>query len=555
MSRGPVLALCALLLAGCAGTEPDSPGTAAAMRRLTESQYRQVIADVFGDDIVVGGRFDPVNRVDGLLAVGASRTAINVSALERYDALARSIAAQVVDPAHRALLVPCTPVDAHAGDPACARAFFAATGRLLYRRALTPGELDDFTRLAGAAARGLQDFHAGLAAALAAMLVRPEFLFVTDTIEPAPARAGAPRLSGHALAARLSFFLWNTTPDATLLAAVERAELGTRAGLEREVDRMLASPRLADGVRAFFTDMLALEAFDTLQKDSVIYPAFGLAATEQAREQVLRTVLDQVVVRHGDYRELFTSRRSVMSADLGPVYRVPVASRQGWQEFEFPRDDPRVGLQSLAGFVALHSHPGRSSATLRGKAIREILMCQKVPDPPANVDFTLVSDNHDPRYRTARERLAAHSTEPSCAGCHRVMDPLGLALENFDGAGQFRATENEAPIDTRGTLDGHGFEDPAGLGAALAASPAVTSCLVQRAFAYAVGRTPDAPMRPLLQHLEGRFEADGHRVPELFRAIALSTAFGTVRAADAPHTPPAVRGTATAMAGRPGASR
>lgn len=547
MIRAAALVLAALTLAGCGAVEPEVGGTQPTMRRLTESQYRQVIADVFGDDVVVGGRFDPINRVDGLLAVGASRSAINASALERYDALARAIAAQVVDPAHRALLVPCRPADARGADEACARAFFAATGRLLFRRALSAAELDDFTRWAGEAAVALHDFHAGLGAALAAMLVRPEFLFVTDTLEPDPARPGALRLTGHALAARLSFFLWNTTPDAALLDAVDAGELTNAAGIERQVDRLLDSPRFADGLRAFFADMLALEAFDTLQKDSVIYPAFSLAAAGQAREQVLRTVLDQVLARDGDYRELFTSRRTFMSADLGPVYRVPVGAPQGWEAYEFPPGDAHVGLQSLAGFVALYSHPGRSSATLRGKAIREVLMCQKVPDPPANVDFTLVSDGHDPRYRTARQRLAAHSTEASCAGCHRVMDPLGLALENFDGAGQFRRTENDAPIDTRGELDGHEFRDTEGLGAALAASPAVTSCLVQRALAYAVGRSADAAQRPLLRYLEADFAADGHRVRELFRAIALSRAFATARRPDAPQTTQTTR-TAAATA-------
>ena len=521
-----------LALTGCSPVEPESAGGPPAMRRLTEAQYRQVIADVFGDDIVVGGRFDPVNRVDGLLAVGASRTAINVSAFERYDTLARSIAAQVVDPSHRKVLVPCEPAEATRPDEACARAFFRRAGRLLYRRSLTATELDTFTGFATSAAQSLGDFHAGVAASLAAMLVRPEFLFVTDTLEPDPARAGAWRLGAHAKAARLSFFLWNTTPDEPLLAAADSGELATESGLARQVDRLLASPRLADGVRAFFTDMLALEAFETLQKDSVIYPAFSLAASDQAREQVLRTVLDHVVARHGDYRELFTSRRTVMSADLGPLYRVPVSEPRGWEPFEFPAGDPRVGLQSLVGFAALYSHPGRSSATLRGKAIREILMCQKVPDPPAAVDFTLVSDNHNPIYKTARQRLAAHSTDPTCAGCHRVMDPLGLALENFDGAGQFRDTENDTPIDTSGALDGHEFRDPDGLAAVLADSPAVTSCLVSRAFAYALGRTPTRQQRPVLEYLEEKFAGDDYRVPELFRAIVLSKAFVAVRPPD-----------------------
>jgi hypothetical protein len=274
--------------------------------------------------------------------------------------------------------------------------------------------------------------------------------------------------------------------------------------------------------------MLGLDAFEALQKDPIIYPAFGLSASDDAREQLLRTVTDRLVTQDDDYRSLFTTRKTVMSDALGLVYRVPVAQPQGWVPYEFAATDQHVGIQSLAGFVALNSHPGRSSATLRGKAIREILMCEKVPDPPSNVDFTLVSDAHNPVYKTARQRLDAHTTNATCAGCHKMIDPVGLALENFDGAGQWRSTENGEPIDTAGELDGTAYKDAAGLGKALANDPAVTSCLVNRAYTYGVGR-PIAPTEKVwIAYLEQSFKKDGYRLPKLLRTIALSDAFYAV---------------------------
>lgn len=536
--RRILLALTALTaLTACGPKEPVVEAAPPTMRRLTEDQYRQVIADVFGEDLVIGGRFDPINRNNGLLAVGASSTAINGSAFERYDGLARSVASQVVDKANRDVLIPCKPADAAAADDACATKFFKNTGRLLYRRALTEAEVAQQVKLANVGATKLKDFYAGISSSLSAMLVRPEFLFITDSLEADPAQPGSFRLTPYAKAARISFLLWNTTPDDALLTAAEKGELNTASGLKKQVDRLIASPRLEIGTRAFFNDMLAFDAFENLQKDPVIYPAFGLSAAELAREQILRTIIDQTITKQGDYRDLFTTRKTVMAAPLGLVYRVPVPQPDGWVPFEFPQGDEHVGIQSLAGFVALFSHPGRSSATLRGKAVREILMCQKVPDPPSGVDFTLISDSHNPTYKTARQRLDAHSTDPTCAGCHRIMDPIGLTLEHFDGAGQYRDDENGAAIDTSGELDGVPYKDAAGLGAALAKNAAVPACVVKRLYGYGTGRVNGASEKPILTYLEERFAKEGYKLPELLRDIALTDAFYRVApVADAPKS-------------------
>jgi hypothetical protein len=289
---------------------------------------------------------------------------------------------------------------------------------------------------------------------------------------------------------------------------------------------MLASPRIEDSVRAFFDDMLGLIDFQTVSKDPLIYPAFAGAAGRDAREQALQTIVSHLVAEKGDYRDLFTTRRTFISPDLSPLYGIP-APATGWVAYTFPDDSPRAGLLTEIGFLAMYSHPGRSSVTKRGRALRELLLCQHVPDPPPNVDFSIIEDPKA-HFHTARERLAAHATNPVCAGCHRMTDPIGLTLENFDGAGQFRATEKGATIDASGSLDAVKFNDAAGLGRALHDSPLVTSCLVNRTFAYAIGSSPAPDDRPVLAYLENRFAADGYKVPDLLRTIALSHIFSEI---------------------------
>ncbi len=370
----------------------------------------------------------------------------------------------------------------------------------------------------------LGSFSDGLSSALANLLVSPQFLFVTDVVEPDPERPDAVRLDAWSKASRLSFLFWNTAPDNALLAAAERGELHTAQGLERQVERLIASPRFETGVRAFFSDMLGFSEFAFLEKDSVIYPAFGVAAARDAREQTLRTIVDHVIALDADYRDLFVTRKTFMTRTLGLVYRVQVNTPKGiWAPYEFAPDDPRQGIHTQLGFLALNSHPGRSSPTLRGQGIREMLLCQEVPIPPPDVDFSEFNDPDSPN-QTARERLLAHSVVPACAGCHKLTDPIGLALENFDGAGQFRETENGVPIDASGDLDDVAFADVSGLGPALRNNAATTACLVNRLYAYASGHSL-ATRHPMMAYLEKRFARDGYSVKALMKRIATSQAF------------------------------
>ena len=527
LKRVILLAGLAFGLAGCGPQEPETAGAPLGIRRLSEEQYRNIIADVFGSGIVVSGRFDPMIRTDGLLAVGAWKTSITPGGFVQYEEMARSIAAQVVQDGNREVLIPCKPVSPSAYDKTCAEQFFTKVGRLLYRRPLTGEEMAATLKISEAASKSLRSFYDGVAFGLARLLVAPTFLFVSDVAEADPDNADALRLNAYSKASRLSFFLWNTAPDDRLLQAAETGDLHTASGSEREVERMIASPRLKTGMRAFFSDMYGFDAFNVLEKDATIYPAFSLIAAQDAKEQTLRTITDLLLTQDGDYRDLFTTRKTYMTRPLGRVYEIQVTAPDGtWQPYEFPIESRRAGIQSQLSMLALNAHPGRSSPTLRGKAIRTYMLCQRVPDPPGEVDFSGFSDPGSPN-KTARDRLSAHSTQAACAGCHKITDPIGLAMENFDGAGTFRDADDGAPIDPSGDLDGVKYDDAVGLAKALHDSPATAACVVNRLASYATGHSSTQSDK-WVNFLREDFAANGYRVRDLLRRIALSDAFSAV---------------------------
>lgn len=510
--------------------------TAAAMpqqislRRLTEAQYRQSIADIFGRDIKVLASFEPDMRVHGLLAEGTTRVSVTPGGLEQYENIARGIAAQATDAARWNSVVGCMPDTSDRNGARCATAFFERVGRQLYRRPLEHVEVKSAVDDTLASAKKLGSYQAGLSAALAGMMTNPNFLFRIE-------RPAGSELDAWSKASRLSYFLWNTTPDPELLDAAARGDLDTADGLARQVDRLMMSPRFDDGVRAFFDDFLRLDGLGALSKDTTLYPAFSASVTAAAREQTLRTISAVLVAGRGSYLDLFTTRRFAMNRALGPLYNIPVASAE-WTIHEFPAGDPRAGLLTQLSFLALHSHPGRTSPTLRGKAVREVLMCEEIPAPPANVNFAVVQDVSNPNLRTTRERVQAHLNDEDCAGCHRKTDPIGLGLEKFDGAGQFRALENGAAIDVAGDLDKASFVGAAELGSVMARSPAVVSCLVQSTYRYATGRSVAETEKPLLDRYQRTFADNAYRFVDLVRAIAVDPGFySSAVVADGSATP------------------
>ena len=503
--------------------------------RLTVEQYRNSIRDIFGDSIEITGNAIAAGvREAGLMAVGGRRLTLSSSEVESYEVLALDVAGQVMSPSRRNTLIPCRPENENVFDGDCAREFISTVGFHLFRRPLSEYEIGSYSAMASKATESLGGFYIGLQAALVGMMVSPDFLFRIERSVPSQETPGIRRLDAWSRASRLSFFLWNTTPSPALLQAAQSGELMFEAGLDEQVQQMIASPRIEDGLRAFFSDMLAFDRFDTLDIDTTLYPKFTKNVEDEAREQTLRTIADHLLEQDVDYRDLFDSRKTFLTPALAALYGVPISIRQEmgglvpWVPYEYPEDHIRVGLLGQATFLSLFSHPGASSPTLRGKAVREHLLCQTIPPPPGDVDFSLVRDTDNPEFRTARDRLTEHRNNPTCAGCHTLMDPIGLALEIFDASGVFRNMENGALIDTSGQWLGQEYSDARELTLMLKKDPTLTSCLVQRAYNYGTAREPTPSEVQWLNSTHSQLRQEGVYWRELLQRISENPDFYTV---------------------------
>ncbi|MEX1033214.1 MAG: DUF1592 domain-containing protein [Cellvibrionaceae bacterium] len=532
--RRPVRAFAVLLaispvafsIAAHSAESPAATGASAqvtvAARRLSESEYRHTIEDVFGPDIEINARFEPEKREQGLLAVGNAMLSLTSGGFEQYFILAADITDQAFDNTDLEALVGCSPKDASGADPRCARQFITHYGELIFRRPLTEAEVEARLETANQGAEQTGDFHHGLNLALTSLLVAPEFLFRVETAEPDPNNSGAFRLDGYTKAARLSFLFWNSAPDHELLRAARDGELHTEAGLKQQLDRLVAAPRFKDGARAFFEDMFQLDGFENMVKDPAIYPKFNQTIANSAKEQMLKTAVGLLVEKNRDYRELFTSNETYINRPLASVYNVPYGSAEEWMPYTFKDDSERAGILTQVGFLSQHAHPGTSSPTLRGIKLHEIFRCEPTPDPPADVDFSAVQASEK---GTARERLLDHMENPGCNACHRRSDPPGLALEHFDGIGQVRKFENGELIDVSADFNGVQLDGAKGLADYLKADPRVPACLVRNVYAYGTGLKTGFRDEAYLAEQAEAFAEKGYRIPALMQQIANTPEF------------------------------
>ena len=520
-----VLALTMALFGAAAvlAAPPAENSYVVSLRRLTEQEYRNSIADIFGKEIQVRGSFEPTKRTGGLEAASTALLSVTPVGLESFNKMAGDIAAQVTAEKYRTKL-PCTPQDPKAPDDACAREILSHYGLLLFRRPLTAAELEKPVGLVHGLTERTNDFYAGLQYGLSMLLQLPDFLFRKEVAIPsADGKSGT--LDSYSRATRLSFLMWNTTPDAELLRAAGNGEFKTPAGLARQVDRLIASPRLEVGMRAFFDDMLELDTFDTVSKDSLLYPKWGSAMASSAREETLRTVIGLTLDDNGDIRDLMTTRQTYIDRRLAMLYGVAFPFTGNWVKYEFPAESGRSGILTQISMLSMFSHPGRSSPTKRGVAINEIFLCSPTPTPPNNVDFSVVN-NPNSSMKTLRERLMAHATNPTCAACHQRSDPVGLSLESFDTIGGYRTTDNGEPINVSATIQGHTVSGAQGLGQYMHDNPRYPACVARKLYSYSRGLNsssvndfPDAYKA---------FQNSGFRLRALLKSMAVSDSFYAV---------------------------
>lgn len=525
-----IIAIAALAACAVFPAIADAPSEVSSLRMLTESEYRHSIADIFGPEISVQGRFEPAKRIGGLLAASGNVLSVTPAGYEDYTKMADNIASQVVGPKNRAQLVGCTPKSISGPDDACASKFLARYGRLLFRRPLKADELKSRVALAGKLATSSKDFYGGLRYALAVTLLSaPEFLFRDERAIPAGKNY---TLDSFSRAARLSYFLWDTTPDEELLKTAESGELQTPAGVAKQVDRLMASPRLETGMRAFFADFLQLDTYDNVVKDTLIYPKYGPQFASSAEEETLRTVIDLTLKSNEDVRDLMTTRKTFINRTLAAIYRVPFDFKGDWMPYEFPKDSGRSGLLTQVSMLSMFSHPGRSSPTERGVALMDTFLCEPTPLPPANVDFSVVNNTNGP-LKTVRERLQAHAKNPTCASCHTHSDPIGLSLEHFDSIGSYRQMDNGEPIDVSGNLHHKNFDGAPGLGQVLHDDTKFSTCFARKLYSYGVGADTENIDDSIFAAAYKTFTDSGYRLRPLLRAIATSPEFFSVPAPEA----------------------
>jgi hypothetical protein len=519
-------ALSLLALAACATSDPELVTVdpePPVLRRLTQAQYTRAVRELFGEDLYVPDALEPDPRSFGLQSIGSSLTSISARGVENYEDAAYVIAEQALAPERRGRVVPCTPQATV--DSACTAQTVRSLGLKVWRRPLTEAEVTAITAVADDGAEILGDFWQGLEFAIAALLQSPDFLMRPETGEPDPNGAGQ-RYTSWEMASRLSFLLWDSIPDEALLEAAERGELVTTEGVDAQVGRMLDSPKARQGLRAWLTDLLQLQDLDDLQKDpaTFVYMSDGLGAA--AREETLLGAEHIVFTEDSDLRSLLTTRRTFVDRDLAALYRVPAPAPEGFGEVMLPLDEPRVGLLGQVSTLALHAHATSSSPTLRGLFVRETLLCQPMPDPPANVDTSIPASTE--AAPTLRDRVQAHLEQDGCSSCHLLTDPIGLGLEQFDGIGSFRTMDGGAPIDASGDLDGVPFKDAAGLALAVRDHPAFAPCLVEQLSRHALGRSTGEGEDEAADWLFARFAEREHRLQPLWMDLAVSPLFRQV---------------------------
>lgn len=507
---------------GGASASPERPFVPAEgrLRLLTTPQYRESLRDLLEIEVQEDLDLESEARINGYAELAAASLTLSGVATEQLEQSAFELAhAAVADEEIRRRLVVCTP--SSAGDAECFTDFLTEFGRRAFRRPVTEDELERYTRLALLAAETSNDFWAGVEYSLAALLQSPNFLYRAELGKPSDGH-GARQLDAYEMASRLSFFLWGSTPDPQLLDAAQTGALSTPEGIRAASERLLASPRAEAGLLGLLSQMLRLEDIEKLEPSPEKFPLLTPTLAASMREETLRSLSDLLLVQNGDYRELLTTRTTFVNPELAALYGLAPGAAQGFQRVTLP-DGPRAGFLGQASFLALNAHAATTSPTLRGRFVREVLLCEAVPPPPPEVDLDVM--NRDTTARTMRERLAEHAENASCAGCHGRMDPLGLALEHFDAIGAYRDTDTGNALDVSGELDGVAFDGARELGEVLSADPRLAECLVRNLYRVATGHLEQGGDEPAISELSAAFSAANFRVRPLLSRIATSDAF------------------------------
>jgi hypothetical protein len=432
--------------------------------------------------------------------------------------------AGVSDTASRRKIFSCRPTSPE-DELACAERIITELGTRAYRRPLSDADIQPLLSFYGSGAEA-GGFDAGIQTALQVMLASPDFIFRFE--EPGrPVEPGESyRLNDLDLASRLSFFLWATLPDAELLDAASRGALRTSAGLDRQVRRMLADSRATALGSRFASQWLRLQDLHKVHPDALAYPDFyGQLADSMERETT--TFFNYLVREDRSFLELLNADYTFVDERLARHYGFDDVVGREFRRVAYP-DDSRRGLLGHGSILTSTSHANRTSPVLRGKWVMEVLLGTPPPPPPPDVpDLDETKASLEGRVLSTRERMEEHRANPTCNACHRFIDPIGLALDNFDVVGRWRIRDNDSPVDTRGELyDGTPVNGPAELRQALLArADVVVTNFTEKLMAYALGRRIEHFDMPAVRAVAKTAAANEDRMSTFITSIVTSDAF------------------------------
>ncbi len=428
-----------------------------------------------------------------------------------------------LDSPSRKLLFVCRPATA-ADETPCATKILSRLAQRAYRRAPTNDDVETLLSFYKQG-RAAGSFDTGIRAALERVLVSPDFLFRIET-DPANAAPGSVyRISDVELASRLSFFLWSSIPDDTLLDLAIRGKLHEPATLEQQVARMFTDPRARKSlVDNFFSDWLEIRNVWLLNPDSTKFPWFD-DNLRTAFVTETEMFLDAQLKENHNVIDLLTSDETFLNEQLARHYGIPNVYGSHFRRVKLT-DENRFGLLGKASVLAVTSYTTRTSPTIRGKWLLENILAAPPPAPPANVP-ALESNVKEGQSFSVRQMLAIHRANPACASCHARMDPLGLSLENFDAIGQWRATDAGHAIDASGVLlDGTKVDGPSQLRRALVAQKTeFVKAVTEKLLTYALGRGLEYYDAPTVRAIDRSAAADNYRWSSVILAIVKSAPF------------------------------
>jgi hypothetical protein len=460
--------------------------------------------------------------------IGNEQGITNMPHLQDFTITGPYNATGVSDTPSRRRVFSCRPTTPNEARP-CAEKIVAHLGGEAYRRPLAPTDVKALMAFYDEGAKE-GGFELGIRTAVEAILASPHFVFrMEDT--PASAKPGTRYvLNDLDLASRLSFFLWGEPPDDSLMALARRGTLSTQAGLKATTRRMLADPRSEALATRFAAQWLRLQDIDKVHPDALQYPDFHKQLGD-AMQRETELFFYSIVRENRSVLDLYSADYTYLNETLANHYGLSGVTGEDFRRVSLP-DDRRRGLLGQASVLTLTSHANRTSPVLRGKWVMEVLLGSPPPPPPPGVpDLDKTAEAKEGRMLTTRERMEMHRANPQCRSCHQFMDPIGLALDNFDVTGQWRIRENGAPLDTRGDFyDGTPVSNPAELRAALLKRPEpLIRTFTANLMAYALGRRMEYYDGPIIRHITNDAATNNYRFGDIVLGVVSSDAFRAKR--------------------------